>query len=767
MSTKLNQAQHGKRVIMAVRRLPFKISYNEEDREWEVEEKYGDSVISAGQYLTEQGYEVVFTGIDTTQGSPEDLEKLDKLLWQRHRAVRVSIPLDLFNRYYGGFCKGTLWPLFHYMRNRNFEESLWEAYKQVNAKFVPVIKSLFRATDTDYIWIHDYHLLKLPVLLRETITEDVRIGFFLHSPFPSSEAYRCLPVREELLRSVSASDLIGFQTYNFARHFINTCGRLLTVDAEPRGIVVNNHHVDIGIMPTGIDLSRVHDIAGSAQVQTQAAVLRQQYGDKHILVARAKLDGIQGIPQLLQGYEEFLNDYEEWNRKVVLVLLAEPSAEEVEESSNLLAQVNEMVGAINGKFGKVDFMPIIFSTRDIEVEELYALYRIADAILVTPIRDGMNLNPHEFIACQQENTSIDSTLTIHDAGSSSTRPGSIILSELAGSAQSLSGCTLINPYDISSIASAIYQVLNTSDDTRCIDHKFNYQYVRTHTVQGWAKNFIADLSSSNVLPRPSPAELLDSERVHKAYKKASKRVLLLDYDGTLVPLAGTPEQASPTQNVLDTLKKLTTDPKNVVYVVSGRDKPTFEKWLGDLNIGLSCEHGLFLRKYGEQEWENVASELDLSWQEVVHQILTDYTERTPGSFIEKKMVNLTWHYRAAHPEFGALQARSMAEHLKTVSSKMPFEVLIGKKAIELRPRGIDKGTVVKRLVAQNSNADFVMCIGDDKTDEDMFDTLAEYSGIKEEHLFTVRVHNKPSNARYYVETQVQAIGLLDELAQLQ
>eukprot|EP00761_Pharyngomonas_kirbyi_P012914 gb/GECH01012941.1/.p1 GENE.gb/GECH01012941.1/~~gb/GECH01012941.1/.p1 ORF type:complete len:779 (+),score=154.92 gb/GECH01012941.1/:1-2337(+) len=756
--------QHGKRkrIIMAVRKLPFDISYNDNTNEWEIEESYGDAVISAGKFLTAQGYEVVFTGIYITDASSNQRDKLDEVLWKEHRAVRVGLDLDTFNHYYGGFCKGILWPLFHYMRNRNFDESLWDAYKQANAAFAPAIQSLFRSVDTDYIWIHDYHLLKLPSLLRSQLGESTHIGFFLHSPFPSSEAYRCLPVREELLRDLATADFIGFQTYNFARHFINTCGRLLTVDAEPHGVVVNNRHVDIGIMPTGIDLDRVHQVASSPEVVTQADILRQQYGDKHILVARTKMDGIQGIPQLLRGFEEFLSNHEEWNRHVVLVMLAEPAVEEVEQNAQLLSQVNEMVGAINGKYGKVDFMPIIFSTRQIQVEELYALYRIADSILVTPIRDGMNLNPHEFVVCQQANSDIDSSLNFNEAEA---RPGAIILSELAGAAQSLSGCTLINPYDIGSISDGINYVLEMSNEARCMNHKFNYQYVSSHTIQGWAKTFITDLSKSNALPRPSPTSYLNTSKIKEAYKRSSKRVLLLDYDGTLVPLAATPEQAAPTANVLKILEDLTQNPKNAVYVVSGRDKNTFEDWLAHLKVGLSCEHGLFLRKHGAKEWDNVLPELDLSWQDVVEEILNDYTERTPGSFVEKKMVNLTWHYRAAHPEYGAMQARSLCDHLKQISAKLPFEVLSGKKAIELRPRGIDKGTVVKRLVSQISDPDFVMCIGDDKTDEDMFNALAEYN-IDDDKLFTVRVHNKPSNARYYVNTQNQAIGLLEELAHI-
>lgn len=373
-----------------------------------------------------------------------------------------------------------LWPLFHYHPGEiTFDEAAWVAYQEVNRLFAKtVIKDV---QDGDLIWVHDYHLMLLPQMLREMMGQsrkNVRIGFFLHTPFPSSEIYRILPVREQLLTGLLDCDLIGFHTYDYARHFLSSCSRILDTPTTPNGVEWKGNLVTVGVFPIGIDPEKFFDGLKKESVQQRIATLRRKFDGVKLIVGVDRLDYIKGVPQKLHALEVFLTEHPEWIGKVVLVQVAVPSRQDVEEYQNLRAVVNELVGRINGKFGTIEFMPIHFLHQSVTFDELTALYAVSDACLVSSTRDGMNLVSYEYIATQEENH------------------GVMILSEFTGAAQSLNGSLIVNPWNTEELANAIHDAVTMSPEQRRSNYKKLEHYVVNYTSAWWGKTFVAALSCS-------------------------------------------------------------------------------------------------------------------------------------------------------------------------------------------------------------------------------------------------------------------------------
>ncbi|RAK97820.1 glycosyltransferase family 20 protein [Aspergillus ibericus CBS 121593] len=372
-----------------------------------------------------------------------------------------------------------LWPLLHYHPGEIvFDEAAWDAYREANRLFAKTIAH--EARDGDLIWVHDYHLMLLPENLREELSalgkNNIRIGFFLHTPFPSSEIYRILPVRSQLLRGVLQCDLIGFHTYDYARHFLSCCSHILGLVTTPSSVKFKDRSVAVGAFPIGIDPDKFTEGLKSPKVQNRIASLENKFQGTKLMVSVDRLDYIKGIPQKLHALEVFLSQHPEWVGKVVLVQVAVPSRQDVEEYQNLRAVVNELVGRINGKFGTVDYMPIHFMHKSVSFDELIALYAASDACVVSSTRDGMNLVSFEYVATQQK------------------RKGVLILSEFAGAAQSLNGSIVVNPWNTEELASAYHEAVSMDDDLRAQKFEKLYKYISKYTSAFWGKSFVAELS---------------------------------------------------------------------------------------------------------------------------------------------------------------------------------------------------------------------------------------------------------------------------------
>ncbi|KAM7198727.1 Alpha,alpha-trehalose-phosphate synthase 1 [Naviculisporaceae sp. PSN 640] len=398
-------------------------------------------------------------------------------LKDEHGAVPVFVDDELADRHYNGFANSILWPLFHYHPGEiTFDEGAWSAYREVNRLFAEtVVKDI---QDGDLVWVHDYHLMLLPQMLRELIGDtkkNVKIAFFLHTPFPSSEIYRILPVREDLLRGVLDCDLIGFHTYDYARHFLSSCSRILSTPTTPNGVEFKGRFVTVGAFPIGIDPEKFVEGLKKPSVQNRIAALKRKFEGVKLIVGVDRLDYIKGVPQKLHALEVFLTEHPEWIGKIVLVQVAVPSRQDVEEYQNLRAVVNELVGRINGRFGTIEFMPIHFLHQSVSFDELTALYAVSDVCLVSSTRDGMNLVSYEYIATQKE------------------RHGVMILSEFTGAAQSLNGSLIVNPWNTEELANAIHEAVTMSPEQRQTNFKKLEKYVFKYTSAWWGTSFVQEL----------------------------------------------------------------------------------------------------------------------------------------------------------------------------------------------------------------------------------------------------------------------------------
>ncbi|KAI8365650.1 glycosyltransferase family 20-domain-containing protein [Choanephora cucurbitarum] len=763
--------------------------------DWTVVERRGHQALYAGlQSLRKdnQTIHIGWTGPIREQGTrnkipphalaTEDKVKLQSLLWETGHIVPIFLEKES-QGHYEGYCKEVLWPVFHYLvqtsssRDSRAEKRYWDDYVAVNRRFADAVIDHYQTNDI--IFINDYHLLLVPQMIREKLP-DAAIGIFIHATFPSSEIFRCLQTRNKILEGMLGANLVGFQTYSYARHFISSCTRVLGCETTQVGVSHKGTMVSVGAFPIGVDCNRVHQFSRQPGVELKMEAIRDMYAGKKIIVGRDKLDSTKGILQKLHAFEAFLTNYPEWRNQVVLIQVATPT---FGDHSKLESKISETVGHINSRFGSIEFFPVHYYHQDIDRDEYYALLSVADLALITCSRDGMNTTSYEYIVCQHRKS----------------EPGQLILSEFAGTAGSLGAAILVNPYDYADVARSINGALTMSVEEKVTRHEKLYHHVTSHTADFWAHSFIKQLVSvsqqQDLQSHATPN--LDIQKLIDDYKLAKKRVMFFDYDGTLAPIVPVPSDAKPSADMLDALQTLCNDPKNSVWVVSGRDQAVLEEWLGGVkNIGFSAEHGCYVKPIGATEWTSIVDGMDMSWKADVTEIFDYYTERTQGSFVEHKKSSITWHYRLADAEYGAFQAKECQNHLENaIVSKFPVEILVGKKNLEIRPMSVNKGEIVKRILAKNPDTNLVLCAGDDKTDEDMFRALsaAHYqqknigspSALRvssptspvsppiiwsepDSNLYSVTVgpSEKKTHANWHVNTPEQIINVLKTLASI-
>ena len=629
------------------------------------------------------------------------------------------------------YAEHELYTLFHYKQHEptdgRAEKRGWVDYCRMNEKFADSIVEIYKPGDI--VWIHDYHLLLLPSLLRQRIP-NIYIGFFLHIPFPSSEFVRCLSRRKEILTGVLGSNMIGFQDLSYPRHFSSCCTRILGFDSLPEGVNANGAQIAVEVFPIGIDAEAVANSAyGNQSIKAKVQRIRQQYPGQKIIVGRDRLDTVRGVAQKLQAYEKFLERFPQWRGKVVLIQVTSPTSieEEKEDAGHKISnKISDLVSKINGLYGGLEYTPVFHFSQYLSRDEYFALLRVADVGLITSVRDGMNTTSLEYVLCQKENH------------------GPLILSEFSGTAGSLHQAIHINPWNLCGVAETILNALTMSSEDKEEQHKLLYEHVTTHTVQAWSETYIerllANLASFN---QSIATPALDKVKLLTRYRRAKKRLFMFDYDGTLTPIVTDPQAAIPSDKIIRTIKTLAQDRRNNVWIVSGRDQAFLEEWMGHISeLGLSAEHGSFVRQPESEEWENLTKKMDMSWQNEVINIFNHYKERTQGSELEQKRIALTWHFRRSDPEYGAFQARECKKELEsTVVKKYDVEVMNGKANLEVRPSFVNKGEIAKRLVREYGEAsapDFIFCAGDDFTDEDMFRALRA-SGLPTDDVFSVTV----------------------------
>ena len=618
------------------------------------------------------------------------------------RAVPVHLGAEEVARYYDGFSNGVLWPLFHYLLDKISVEGHrdWATYEAVNERFAEAVAERYEPGDS--IWVHDYQLMLVPEALRRRLP-DAKIGFFLHVPFPAPEVFRTLPWRERLLRGVLGADVIGFHTASYRYHFVHAAARLVGVEPEIDVLAYEGRQVRVGVYPISIDGAELGRIAGSPAVRAEAQRIREQAPGTRIVLGVDRLDYTKGLRRRLAAIETFFEREPELRRDVRFVQLAVPTRENVDAYEPIRKEVNETVGRINGLYGSVDATPIHLLYRSVPVEELCALYAAADVMLVTPLRDGMNLVAKEYVAARLDDS------------------GVLVLSELTGAAAELVEAIIVNPYDVEGVADAIKRALTMPAAEQGLRMRALRRRVSAHDVHRWARTFLDDLADTPAASRPSSRPGTPPLDVAQRAREASHLEWLLDYDGTLVPLAALPELAAPDPELLDLLRDLGARPNTRVHVASGRRREDLERWLGALPITLYAEHGFCSRAPGGA-WVAVPLPQP-AWKAELTAILDELTARTPGSSVEEKTAGLAWHYRTVDFDLAIERLRELTARLAEPLRAHDLEAVRGAKVLEVRPRGLHKGLVVARALARAPEGTAVIAIGDDRTDEDLFAAL--------------------------------------------
>jgi trehalose 6-phosphate synthase/phosphatase len=593
----------------------------------------------------------------------------------------------------------------------------------------------------DLIWIHDYQLLLLPGMLRRRLPE-ARIGFFLHIPFPSEELFRTLPARGQLLEGLLGADLVGFHTPTYLRHCAIGLTDILGLTVDIDRVQLPGREVRLGVFPMGVDAALFQGLANKPAVEAEAEALRGD-GSVRLLVGVDRLDYTKGIPRRLLAFERMLQTHPELREKVRLVQVAVPSRTGVEAYQDFRSLVDGLVGRINGAFGTPRWVPVHYIFRGLSAEDLVALYRAADVMLVTPLRDGMNLVAKEFIASRTDGD------------------GVLVLSEFAGAAWELPEALQVNPYDTDGTSEVIFRALTMEPEERRVRLAPLRERVATFDVHRWVSSFLEQLervtepATRSLSPTAGEAAL--RAELTRTLERNEELLVLLDYDGTLVPFTATPELARPDAALLHLLRTLAGRPDTEVHIVSGRGREALEQWIGSLPIWLHAEHGFWSRPPGQAEW-TPAADIHGSWREPVLGILRDITARTPGSLIEVKAVAIAWHYRMADLETGARRANELRIHLNQLLSNQPVEILAGNRVLEIRPYGVHKGRIIPPMSPEREARTTILAIGDDRTDEDLFTSLPP-------HAVSARVGPGATRARFRLESTSAVRGLLQMLAE--
>jgi trehalose 6-phosphate synthase/phosphatase len=732
--------QRAGRLIIVSNRLPVSVERGEDGLAYQP--SVGGLATSLGALREET--EMLWLGWPGL--TPRDESEADELrnhLRQEYGCLPIFLPEDTFQGYYAGFSNGCLWPLFHYfMQYAHYDWDEWHAYQQVNQMFADALADLVEPDDR--LWIHDYHLMLLPEMVRES-TPSATIGFFLHIPFPSYELFRTLPWREEILRGMLGSDLIGFHSYSYARHFNSSLLRILGLENEFGRVSIGERPVKVDTFPLGIDVERFSNAHKLPEVQESLAELEKQRGNRKIVLSVDRLDFTKGILERLKAFSRFLDDYPNWRGRVSLVSICVPSRQSVPEYQTLKRQVDEMVGRINGRFSRPGWTPIWYLYRKLPFEGLVPFYLLADVALVTPLRDGMNLVAKEYLASRPDGS------------------GVLVLSETAGSAEELGEALIVNPHDEHNIVQKLLEALTMPVEEQRRRNAPMVARLQRYTTTRWADDFLMQLDEARDARPNYRARGLSGERRSQLldeYETAGRRLLLLDYDGTLVGFRARAEGAEPDAELLTLLRTLRADGRNTVVVISGRDHQTLDDWLGETGIDLVAEHGARVRINGS-DWKVTEEGGPTDWRQEIRPVLDVYVDRTPGAYLEDKGSSLVWHYRQAEPELGSQRAKELVETLEAYLSNTPLHLMQGAKVIEVKRSNVNKGRAAQRWLGPESDYDFVLAIGDDVTDEDLFAVVPKQG-------YSIKVGRSPqSQARYYVRDVAKVRELLTEMAESQ
>lgn len=690
--------------------------------------------------LNAEGTERLWVGWPGVSPKKEGERALRRRLADEFGARPVFLKKSTVKDFYGGFCNRTLWPLFHYFTTfAEYRERYWRAYRRVNEAFAQVI--LEEAKPADTIWVHDYHLMLLPELLRAELP-DAAIGYFHHIPFPSFEVYRLLPRAwgRAILEGVTGADLVGFHTYDYTGYFLRSLLRVLGLENDRGEVNRDGRLVRVDTIPMGVDFPRFAGAQGEPKVRGERGRHGKTLEGQRVVLSIDRLDYTKGIVNRLEGFEEFLVRQPEWRGRVTLFLVVVPSRTRVLEYRRMKRQIDQLVGRINGRFGGVAWTPILYQYTQLGFPTLAALYGLADVALVTPLRDGMNLIAMEYVASRQDGA------------------GVLILSEMAGAARELPEALIVNPSDRGDIAEALARALAMPTEEQASRNEAMIRRLRRRDALWWGRTFLESLQEV----KDTQAELRDKllapaprARLVEAFHRAPSRLLLLNYDGSLVPFVRYPQRREPDEGLDRLLRRLARGEGTEVVVVSGRPRKVLDGWFADAPLGLIAEHGAWVRR-ARGAWETVGS-LREDWKEDVLPLLESCADRVPRSAVEVKEYSLVWHYGSADPELGSSRAAELVDEVTEAVAGENLVVLRGGKVVEVRNAGVTKGTAARYWLAEGQ-PDFVCGVGDDWTDESLFRALPS-------EAWSLRVGMAHTQARWIVTTPEDVRALLGALSE--
>ena len=659
--------------------------------------------------------------------------KISKRLKKRNFHPVFLTAKDI-EEYYEGYSNSKIWPLCHYFfTNIKHEPSHWEYYQKINKLFAQAVSEIIEPGDI--VWVQDYQLMLLPKLLRDK-HNNISIGYFHHIPFPSYELFRVLPERAELLNGLLGADLIAFHTFEYMRHFISAVERVLDLSFDLDEIRLKDRVVRTDSLPMGINFDLYYNSILDPKTAKIAQRLKNNYKDQKIVLSVDRLDYSKGILNRLQGFSQFLENNPEFRNRVSLFMIIVPSRDKVESYAELKTKIDETIGSINGTYSNMNWTPIHYFYHGFSFEELCAMYHIAHIAMVTPLRDGMNLVAKEYIAAKRDSNGI------------------LILSEMAGASIELIDALIINPNDSSQIENALLTALNMPQEEIKERMSWLQKRVSKQTVNKWANDFLIELQSIRSRNQKLNTRVLGKQaeqQIKNEYNKSTKRLILLDYDGTLSPFKPKPQDAIPTPDIIATLELLASDPKNNVVISSGRDHDTLEKWLGTINIGLAAEHGAFYKSDGKWHKNSTPKQ----WDPEILSILNKFVEKTPRSSLEIKKTALVWHYRKVDGWLASMRVQQLIESLVTPCTRNHLQIMKGNKIVEIKHPDFTKGSEVLRLLKEREY-DFILAMGDDITDEDMFIALPP-------NAITIKIGTFSEYAKYNIMNQQETLPFLTRL----
>ncbi|CAH0476826.1 unnamed protein product [Peronospora belbahrii] len=807
-------------VIIAANRLPVRVfKATEDSTKWQVEWA-GDRMIESQNalyhYELSERVNIKFVGLlsDVTNISVHERQDVEILL-QEFNCYPVFLEPEEGKLYYEDYCKQTLWPTFHnivdvyspvdVVLDVNAQQELtpaaqfwnpcsqkvaWQAYAHVNQLFAHKICELYQPGDV--VWIQDYHLLLTPSYIVKKV-RTANVGLFLHVPFPSSEVFRTLSMRKELLRGMLNADHIGFHLFEYARHFMSACRRILGLTYKPilrgqLGIDYGGRRIAVTCSHMAIDTQRIENTLASKDVRDMVVTLRQKYRDKRIFAGCDTIERLKGIPSKMLAFDGFLSRCPDFIGKAVLVQKGIHRRGRVTDYLQSKKEIELAVEAINNKYRDVAKGDVVDyeEVSEFPFKERVALWRVTDVQITTVLRDGLNTAPFEYIATHK------------------TSPGVLIVSEFSGSSRLLSGALTVNPWELDQVIDALRDAVYMSTDEREHRRNCDFQFVSANPPRRWARCVLTDIVNARkkeesfvymgtgfgldfrLMEVSTQFRKLTDQEVVPGYRTSTNRAIFLDYYRTLAPdvtnLMGVRWPDVPL-TALATLEQLCKDPRNTVFIVSGCNRDILtQKFGGVPGLGLVAEHGYYIRpavlgndaRIG-RPWDRYGDPLQTEggqqrWRVKAETIIQLYVDRTNGSTLEMRRSAVLFRYGKSDFDFGKLQAAELKEHLEGVFEGWPLNIIQGKDYIEVRPKGLGKGKIVEHLLtkmrADGKPADFVLCIGDDVADELMFDQLNKmiaHEELPKSKVFTCTVGQKPSKAEFFIDNYMDVIALLKSL----